>query len=537
MTMLAQWFAGLFDGSGFAPHGTCLAWQPGVLWLHIVSDGLIGLAYYSIPAVLAVLLWKRRNDGLAWVAGLFAAFILACGTTHLFGVWTLWNADYYAEGLIKALTAAISIATAAVLWLLLPRALTMPTTAQMTRVNDALHREIVEKEAVAARLSDSERRYASVFDNVAEALMTFTAEADGGFRVEMINPTAATTLGVERAAVVGLGPGDLLPAEAGRRFDLQFRRCRDTGATREFELVLPLGGETLVWHTAVVPLRDPAGAVVKLLVTARDVSERNRLEEEVLQASKLATIGAISAGIAHEVSQPLHAITLWTGIARQRLEADGLTADHAAVEATAVIAEQADRMRAIVDHMRAFSRRDQDPPIVFDAVEAVNRAATFLHRDYRIREVALRIVLPDQAVPVAGRPVLLEQVVVNLLTNALDAVAAKDGSPADAHRTVTVEVRRGADHQAVIAVQDTGGGIPEAVADRLFEPFFTTKAAGHGTGLGLAICRRILRAMRGEVRVTTVAAGTPEAGARFEVTLPLAESAATAAGAPHHSDS
>jgi signal transduction histidine kinase/CheY-like chemotaxis protein len=135
LSALSEW---LFGGSGLAPHGYCLLWEPGLVWLYAISDLLIGISYFSIPLTLVVLV-KRRSDlvfrPLVW---LFAAFILFCGTTHLLDVVTLWTPVYGVLGLVKAATAIASVATAVALWWALPKFLAIPSVAQLQQANAAL---------------------------------------------------------------------------------------------------------------------------------------------------------------------------------------------------------------------------------------------------------------------------------------------------------------------------------------------------------------------------------------------------------------
>lgn len=540
MRLLADWLSTVFSTEGLAPHGFCLAWEPGLLWLHVVSDTLTGLAYYSIPAVLIVLTWKRRDLGFGWVAALFAAFILACGSTHLLAVWTLWNPDYYVQGVVKAVTAGVSVATAVILWPLLPRALATPTPEQMALVNAALQSEIEEKEAVASRLRDSEQRYATFFENVAESLFTFTVGTDGRFRVEMLNRMAADGLAVDQAAVIGRCLREVFPPAVAAVLDERFRAACADGAVQEFEQAVPLTHGTVTWHTVVVPLDDGGGRPLKLLVTARDVTARKQLEDEVLQTSKLATVGTMSAGIAHEMSQPLNAISLWATVGRRKLATLSGAEAPQVEQALTVIEDQAQRMRKIIDHMRAFSRRDDGDVEPFDAGDAVRQAVAMMEREFRVAEAPLTLDLPESlALPVMGRPIQFEQVVVNLLANARDAVVARAAAAeggADPPRRVTVQGERRGD-TIVLTVRDTGGGIPPQVLGRLFEPFFTTKPTGTGTGLGLAICDRIIQSMGGRITAETVDVGTSEAGARFSIEVPVwRDRRADDGGAPEGAD-
>ena len=112
---------------GLAPHGYCLPWDPILIWLHVMSDAIIGLSYFSIPIVLAVFLVRRRDIEFGWLILLFAIFIMACGTTHFMSILVLWVPLYGLEGLVKAFTALASVLTAVAMWPLLPRLVSLPS--------------------------------------------------------------------------------------------------------------------------------------------------------------------------------------------------------------------------------------------------------------------------------------------------------------------------------------------------------------------------------------------------------------------------
>lgn len=142
--MLAA-FRDLFSGEGFMPHGMCYLWRPDVLALHVVSDGLITLAYFSIPFTLLYFVRKRKDLQFHWVFQCFAVFIVACGTTHLMEIWVIWEPVYWLSGSIKALTAAASVPTAILLVKLIPEALRVPSPAMLQAANAQLEREIAER--------------------------------------------------------------------------------------------------------------------------------------------------------------------------------------------------------------------------------------------------------------------------------------------------------------------------------------------------------------------------------------------------------
>ncbi|RZK76277.1 MAG: ATPase, partial [Methylobacterium sp.] len=147
--------SGFLDRTSLAPHGICLLWRPELIWTHVVSDAIIAFAYFTIPVALGVFVTRRRDIAFGWMFWAFALFILACGTTHLFGIWTLWVPDYAAEAAIKAVTAAASIVTAILLWVLLPRALALPSPEQLRRANAELLARIGERDAALAALQDA----------------------------------------------------------------------------------------------------------------------------------------------------------------------------------------------------------------------------------------------------------------------------------------------------------------------------------------------------------------------------------------------
>jgi signal transduction histidine kinase len=142
----------MFAQRGLPPHGFCLLWDPTLIWTHVISDLLIGLSYFSIPVVLATLLFRRRDVQFGWVVWLFAAFILACGLTHFLSILVLWVPAYGIEGLVKLATAIVSVVTAIALWPLLPKAIALPSPAQLAMANSDLLARVEERNAALAAL-------------------------------------------------------------------------------------------------------------------------------------------------------------------------------------------------------------------------------------------------------------------------------------------------------------------------------------------------------------------------------------------------
>lgn len=228
-------------------------------------------------------------------------------------------------------------------------------------------------------------------------------------------------------------------------------------------------------------------------------------QNELVQAGKLAMLGQMAAGITHELNQPLAAIRAFADNARVFLERGQ---GEQVAGNLGHISEASARMGAIIGQLKGFARKDETVATV-DLAASVRASAFLLESEFRRHAVALEIAASD-GIRVTGDSVRIEQVLINLLRNALDAVETAE------RRVVVISLERdGA--CALVSISDSGAGIPEQVVAHLFEPFFTTKPSGKGLGLGLAISSSIVQAMNGQLTAHNQAGG----GARFELRLPL----------------
>src|SRR5690242_14543789 len=169
---MVEFFRKIF-ADDFLPHGTCYLWNPTVLWLNVISDLIITAAYYAIPLLLFVFVRKRRDFKFSWIVGAFAVFILACGTTHLLEVWTVWHATYRLDGIVKAITAAASLTTALLLAPLLPTLVQLPNPNQLSEMN----RKLEEETKQLGESTEALRRHADLLELAHDAIMV--RELDG----------------------------------------------------------------------------------------------------------------------------------------------------------------------------------------------------------------------------------------------------------------------------------------------------------------------------------------------------------------------
>jgi PAS domain S-box-containing protein len=253
-----------------------------------------------------------------------------------------------------------------------------------------------------------------------------------------------------------------------------------------------------------------------VVVTGRDVTERDRLRAKLLLSDRMASLGTLAAGIAHEINNPLAYVTANLEVVAQSLgDKPNLTSteEHAEIQAAIGDArEGAERVRKIVRGLRSFSRSEEERRQSLSLADVLSTAIRLTSNELKHRAVLVRdlgstpLVLADD-----GR---LAQVFINLLINAAHAIP--EGNT-DANR-ITVRTRTDRDGRAVVEIEDTGAGMPPEVQSRAFDPFFTTKEVGEGTGLGLSICHGIVSGLGGQIAIES----TPGRGSLVRVILPPA---------------
>jgi PAS domain S-box-containing protein len=359
------------------------------------------------------------------------------------------------------------------------------------------------------------RRHALIFESFYDGVVI----TDLSGRIVDMNPSAERMFGRTKAESLGqtlfsvLHPSetDALTAkmlstleQAGRwTGEVEFQRRDGTGGSCE---------------CVAVPLKDAEGRTIACIMVHRDITERKNLQARLVMADRLASVGTLGAGVAHEINNPLaymlvnlHLIR--SGLANMEAEAPPGTIAPLQ-ELVQETTEGAERIASIVQDLKTFARGEADsrlgPVDVRRAVELACKMA-----DNMLRHRA-RLLLDFENVPlVEANESRLGQVFLNLLLNAAQAIP--EGEPADRHE-VAVRIRASAPGHVVVEVRDTGMGMTPEVLSRVFDPFFTTKPIGEGTGLGLSICHGIIESMGG----TISAESTPGKGSTFRVVLRMA---------------
>jgi C4-dicarboxylate-specific signal transduction histidine kinase len=233
-------------------------------------------------------------------------------------------------------------------------------------------------------------------------------------------------------------------------------------------------------------------------------------QEQLVQAGKLATLGELTTGVAHELNNPLNNIGLFLGNVIDHIELGMADKERIRRELDSAM-QQVRKATEIISHLRTFGRAAPVSRAPVSINEVVERALSLMQEQLRLRQIEVELHLSQREPVVLGNSIQLEQVFINLLTNARDAVS-------NAPRKVISITSVVGPHDVELAFRDTGPGIPEGLERRIFDPFFTTKDVGTGTGLGLSITYGIIQEHQGTISV----ANRPGEGATFVIQLPLA---------------
>lgn len=507
------------------PHGMCFLWRPEIMSLHIISDALIALAYFTIP--FAILRIAQGRDDLEAkhrrLALLFAAFIAFCGLTHIVSIYVLWVPIYIFEGWLKALTAVVSIATAIRLTMLVPQALELPSTQSM-RAEIEAHRETMTaldaaRAALAIRVdrTEGELRVAEQHGLQSTALLATVIESIPGLiyakdrsgRMLLANKATLDAIGKAWPEVQGRRDeeflDDLKQAQTVMETD---RLVMETALVKEVEEIVDFPNKgSRVFLSTKVPFGHAEDVVSGMVGVSIDITERKRLARELLHISRRSAMGEMGTAIAHEINQPLASIALFISGSLALL---GKNYDGPLIEPLTRAHDQAMRAGEIIRRLRSFVAGGDELKRFENLSAIVDDACSLALLGAREKGVATEIIHNSTDLEVFVDGVQIEQVIVNLIKNALDAIGDAKGS------TLRVETGYTADGTVMLSVSDNGPGISIEIADRVFEAFVSTKGV-KGMGIGLSICRTIIENHGGKIWVDS---SVPR-GATFRFTLPV----------------
>ncbi|XSG74632.1 response regulator [Herpetosiphon llansteffanensis] len=353
---------------------------------------------------------------------------------------------------------------------------------------------------------DSEQRYRELFDNANDMIFTL----DPQLRIASINRQGVKLLGLalpelmQRTLISLCVPDD----QAAIEHQLQRQLAKAAGDGGAFPLTLRRANGDDLHIEVSAQLMQRGDQVIGLHCIARDVTDRRRLELQLLQAEKLSAIGQLVAGVAHELNNPMTSIKGFAELLLRRKDLD----DDARTDLN-YINNQAERAARIVTNLLTFAREHQPQRVAVDVNKVIDDTLSLHSYHLRVDNIKVQRQFEPNLPNTVADPYQLQQVFLNLIGNAHQAMAEKGSGG-----FLTVKTER-VDDEIRINIGDTGPGIPQHLVGRIFDPFFTTKPVGKGTGLGLSICYNILHDHGGNIWVDSVA----NEGTTFHLALPVVE--------------
>ncbi len=359
-------------------------------------------------------------------------------------------------------------------------------------------------------LKASEEKYRSLFDNDPNPILVFDRAT---FQIMDANIRAIEKYGYSRKELLQMSFRDLGDPE-----DAEKIRSSVVEACIFLPKIRHRKKDGSVMHVDIHSCpRDHLGKDV-IIANIADISDSIQAEAQLIQASKMATLGEMSAGVAHELNQPLNAIRIGSDLLKKMVDRGESLDPGLAGKVSREISAQVERAANIINHLREFGRKsDLDELEMVNINQPIRDVFTVLGQQLKLRQITVNLDLDENLPPIVGVRNRLEQVFINLVMNARDAIEEKRESPHLKEQESVLTIRTYREEGKVVAiVRDNGKGMPESVKEKIFEPFFTTKEVGKGTGLGLSISYGIIKDYEGSIEVESMAGS----GTIFKIAFP-----------------
>jgi histidine kinase len=378
--------------------------------------------------------------------------------------------------------------------------------AAMEMSVDATQRKLLEEE-----LKKSEKKYYAIFDNIPNPVFVLDMDT---LEILDCNASVEAVYGYKKDEMIARSFLELFRQEEKDHYAKMIKNSSVINQARH----LNKDGGTLFVNIRISPSDYPGRKV--LLVTTSDITRRLETEQQLIQASKMATLGEMATGVAHELNQPLSVIKTASRFFMKKINKKEKIEDEVLFIMSEEIDAYVDRATKVINHMRQFGRKSDTTLEKVQVNAVLEKAFEILGQQLKVRGIEIFWDLEQNLPLILADPDRLEQVFVNLLINARDAIDEKWQShqPRKEAKKISLKTRSDA-KEITVEISDSGPGISDAILERIFEPFFTTKKVSQGTGLGLSISYGIIHECKGSIQAVC---GKDE-GASFIMKFPIAD--------------
>lgn len=367
-----------------------------------------------------------------------------------------------------------------------------------------------------AGLRDSEKKYRSLFDSGPNPIFVVDRKT---FEIVDANQSAQSTYGYSKEELIHRPFTDLGPFDLKERLSSDSKQEPGPQGHTSAQKVRHYKKNKTPFYVNVHSSPMIYGEKEAIIIVTIDITEMMEKDAQLIQAGKMTSLGEMSAGIAHELNQPLNAIRLGNEFLKKMIDEDKKIPEDELYFVVNEVTGQVDRAAAIINRLREFGRKAEFTKEEVAINKPIEGVFAIIGKQLRLQNIRVELDL-DEALPsIQGHENRLEQVIFNLVTNARDAIFQKrdrGGGPDHGLIKIRSSAQGG---RVLVTISDNGMGIPDHARDKIFEPFFTTKEAGKGMGLGLSIVYGIVRDYEGDIHVES----TEGEGTTFRLTFPVAQ--------------
>ena len=494
--------------TNFMPHGHCYFWDPTIMWTHAISDSIIALAYFIIPASLIKIVKKRDDFTYLWMLVLFAIFIFGCGATHVMDVLNIWEPYYRIDSIIRVVTAMASIGTAGMLIYITPKLILFPSAKKWKEMNEELRTLNEQLEQKVAERTLRYQEIAEKFEFLTDTIPQIVWTTDDLGDINYMNKTWYDYTGLERETPESFDWSKVTHPEDLERFSERWNQSLERSELFELELRLK-HSETGVyrWHLSrAIPMKNKAGRVTMWLGTSTDIHDQKLQQDELIRINE--ELDNFVYVASHDLKTPINNLDGLMKVMDHRLSE---ISKNETAPVRSMMSKSIEQLKITIGDLADISNiqrqsitEDQQSNSIKELIEEFR-----VNHHMLIVETGGKIEMDLQVPNLVFSRKFLRSIIDNLLSNSL-----KYRAPGRFLRILvrTYETRE----HYVLMVKDNGLGIKPEYHEKIFEMFRRFHRHAEGTGVGLNIVKRIVEKHRGYITVESA----PEEGATFRIFLP-----------------